>query len=60
MVSNPSSLVFAVISEILSTGVYASILLNFLKSLTACEAFPALPPTPIIKSLPLFFSKFLK
>ena len=50
--SKPSSLVLAVISETLSTGVNASILHNFRKSLTACEAFPALPPMPIINNLP--------
>ena len=37
-----------------------SILHNFLKSLTACEALPALPPTPIINNLPLSFLKFLR
>ena len=51
----PSSLVLAVISETLSVGLYASTLHNFLKSFTACEELPALPPTPKINNLPLFF-----
>jgi len=57
-VSHPSSLVLAVISAILSRGVYESISAIFLKSFTACEQLAALPPTPIKNILPLFFFKF--
>ena len=51
----PSSLVLAVNSETLSVAEYDSIPTIFLKSLTACEQFPALPPTPKKNNRPLFF-----
>ena len=50
VVSQPSSLVRAVSSETLSVGAYASIPTSLRKSLTACEALPALPPTPRMNS----------
>src|SRR5438309_268612 len=50
--SQPSSLIRAVNSETLSTGVYASRPAIFRKSFTACEALAALPPTPRMKSRP--------
>ena len=56
LVSQPSSLILAVSSETLSKGVYDSIWQIFLKSLTAWEEFPALPPTPRKKILPFFIS----
>ena len=42
MLGQPSSLARAVNSETLSVGAYASIPTIFRKSLTACDAFPAL------------------
>ena len=54
----PSSLILAVNSETLSVGVYDSTPTIFLKSFTACEQFPALPPTPKKNILPLFFLMF--
>src|SRR5271165_293972 len=50
--AHPSSFVRAVSSETLSVGAYASIPVIFLKSLTAWDAFAALPPTPSRNSLP--------
>ncbi len=46
--------------ETLSVGAYASISHNFLKSFTACDALPALPPTPKTNNLPLFSLKSLR
>ena len=54
-VFHPSSFILAENSETLSVGVYASISHIFLKSFTAWDAFPALPPTPKKKILPFFF-----
>src|SRR6185503_14808594 len=51
-VSQPSSLMRAVSSETLSVGAYASKPAIFRKSLTACDALPALPPTPRMKRRP--------
>src|SRR5579871_873256 len=51
-VCQPSSLVRAVSSETLSLGAYASIFASLRKSLTACEALPALPPTPRMNKRP--------
>ena len=52
LVSQPSSFVRAVISATLSVGVYASKSHSFRKSLTACDACAAPPPTPRMKSRP--------
>ena len=52
LVSHPSSFVRAVISATLSVGAYASKSHSFRKSLTACEACAAPPPTPRMKSRP--------
>src|SRR5215831_5682087 len=52
IVAHPSSLVRAVNSETLSVGAYASIPAILRKSFTACEAFAALPPTPIMNKRP--------
>ena len=51
-VSQPSSLIRAVNSDTLSTGVYASKPQSLRKSLTAWLACPAEPPTPRMKSRP--------
>src|SRR6266446_256223 len=48
----PSSLIRAVNSEMLSVGEYASIPVSLRKSLTACEALAALPPTPMMNRRP--------
>src|SRR5450432_2050364 len=49
-VSQPSSFVRAVSSLTLSVGAYASMPQSFRKSLTACDAWPAEPPTPSTNS----------
>ena len=51
-VSQPSSLMRAVSSETLSVGAYDSKWAILRKSLTACPALPALPPTPRMNSRP--------
>src|SRR5580658_6148344 len=51
-VAQPSSLVRAVNSETLSVGQYASMPQILRKSLTACDAFAALPPTPRMNNRP--------
>src|ERR1035438_18993 len=50
--AQPSSLVRAVSSPTLSVGAYASSPQILRKSLTACDALAALPPTPRMKSRP--------
>src|SRR5581483_6399983 len=51
-VAQPSSLVRAVSSETLSVGAYVSMSHSLRKSLTAWDAFAALPPTPRMNSRP--------
>ena len=52
--AQPSSLIRAVNSETLSVGAYASMPAIFRKSFTACDALPALPPTPSTNKRPPF------
>ena len=52
LVSQPSSFVRAVSSATLSVGAYASKSQSLRKSLTACDAWPAPPPTPRMNSRP--------